>query len=116
MIDHIAEARRNIAEHEAAEKARINRIVREASKETEIWAAEQALIKLQQEQAQEAAIQVREAQKEAQQREDAERRYLAAGGLPEGFEQWYAGERIRLVNEKIAQQQARAALSYRQSF
>jgi hypothetical protein len=103
LQDHIAEAQRNIAAHEAAEKTRIDQLVKEASRQTDVWAAEQALAQRQQEQAQEAAIQAREAQQEARQREDAERRYLAAGGLPADFDSWYVVERQRLVSEKIAQ-------------
>jgi hypothetical protein len=116
LEDHIAEARRNIAAAQQAEQARIDKLVKEASKQTDVWAAEQALAKRQQEQAQEAAIQAREAQREAQQREDAERRYLAAGGLPTDFDSWYIGERQRLVNEKITQQQVAARISYAKSF
>jgi hypothetical protein len=114
--DDVAEARANIAAHEAAEKARIDKLVKEASKQTDVWAAEQALAKLQQEQAQEAAQQAREAQKEAQQREDAQRRYLAAGGLVADFESWYVVERQRLVSERIANQQAAAQHIYAKSF
>src|SRR4051812_14701743 len=64
--DDIAEARANIAAHAAAEQARINRLVKEASKETDVWAAQQALAKRQAEQDQEAAQQAREAEKEAE--------------------------------------------------
>jgi hypothetical protein len=116
MSDHIAEARANIAAHEAAEKARIDKLVREASKSTEIWAAQQALEQRQREQAQEAAIVERERQKEAAQREDAERRYLNAGGLPADFDAWYVTECQRMVTERIADQRRRAELSYRSSF
>jgi hypothetical protein len=116
MSDHIAEARRNIAEHERAEKARIDRIVKEASKETEVWAAQQALEQRQREQAQEAAMQAREAKKEADAREDAERRYLLAGGLIADFDAWYVAERQRLVTEKMANERRRAEMSYRQTF
>ena len=45
--DDLAEVRRNIAAHAAAEQARIDRLVKEASKETEVWAAQQAIAKCQ---------------------------------------------------------------------
>lgn len=114
--DDLAEVRRNIAAHEASEKARIDRIVKEASKETEIWASERALLKRQEEEAQEAAIVERDRQKEQAQRDDAERSYLLAGGLPADFDAWYVVERQRLVSEKIANQRRSAELSMHRSF
>jgi hypothetical protein len=114
--EEMREIRANIAAAEAAEKARIDRIVKEASKETEIWAAEQAVAQRQAEQEQEAALQEREAKKEADAREDAQRSYLSAGGQPADFDAWYAAERQRLVNERIASERRRAEASYRGSF
>jgi rubrerythrin len=114
--EQIAEARANIARAEAENKARVDRLVKQASKETEVWAAEQALAARQAEQAQEAAQQARAAQKEADAREDAQRAYLSAGGLPADFDSWYVVERARLVTEKIASERRRAELSYRSSF
>lgn len=112
----LEQARANIAAHESAEKARIDRIVKEASRETEVWAAQQALEQRQREQAQEAAIVERARLKEQAQREDAERRYLLAGGLPADFDAWYVVERQRLISEKIANQRRSAELSMRSSF
>jgi hypothetical protein len=114
--DELAEVRRNIAEHERREQARVDKLVREASKQTDVWAAEQALAKRKAEQEQEAARLARDAQKEAAAREDAQRRYLSAGGLPADFDAWYVVERARLVTEKIASERRRAELSYRSSF
>jgi hypothetical protein len=86
LQDDIAEARRNIAAAQQAEQARIDKLVKEASKQTEVWAAEQALAQRQREQEQEAAIQAREQARLQQERDDAQQRYLSAGGLPDGFE------------------------------
>src|SRR5437867_1190762 len=111
--DELAEVRRNIAAHEQAEQARIDKLVREASKQTEVWAAEQALAQRKTEQAQEAALVERQRQQEATARDDAQRQYLSAGGLPGDFDSWYVVERQRMVTEKIASERRRAELSYR---
>jgi hypothetical protein len=108
--DHIAEARANVAAHQASEQARIDRLVREASKSTEAWAAEQEAAQRKVEQDQEAALQASFAQKEAAIRAGFERRYLLAGGVPEQLEQtyqrWRADEALRTME---AQQAAYAA-------
>jgi 6-phosphogluconate dehydrogenase len=116
MSDYMTEVRANIAAAQQAEKARIDKLVKEASKSTERWAAEQALAQRQAEQAQEAALVERARQQEQSQRDDAQRAYLCAGGQPADFDAWYVGERARQVTEKLANQRAAALRSYAQSF
>jgi hypothetical protein len=69
--EKMRQIRANIAEHERPEKARVDRLVKEASKETEVWAAERAHAKRKAEQAQEAALVERDRLREATARDDA---------------------------------------------
>jgi 6-phosphogluconate dehydrogenase len=121
MSDYMTEVRANIAAARQAEKDRIDRIVKEASKGTEIWAAEQALAKRQAEQAREAAIQARE-QAKIEAARDAYRAELRRAwvGTEEEFDHAFPGLWARhqkeAARQALADQQEVARHIYSRSF